>query len=179
MSSLMDSYRKLTDPTNQGIFTNEEILLAEGRVYLGSVIELAFGDAAVLNFIFTAGTDLVAISDLIATSDSEEFKTELFLNPAFTGGTTIPLFNQLAGSARSALSSMVHTPTISNDGIAGSVNIIRGVAGQGNNAGMSEGNRDTSSLILPTASLLLRVTNQGAVGELDLSIRMGEVPTTI
>lgn len=179
MSSLMNAYRKLTDPTNQGIFSNEELLLSQGRVYLASDIERTFGLAAVVNFIITTGDDLVAVSDLIATSDSEEFKSELFLNPVFTGGTSVPLINQLAGSARAALSSVVVNPSISNDGIAGSISITRGIAGQGNKGGFSEGVRDTSSLISPNTKLLLRITNQGVIGQLDVSIRLGEVAVTI
>lgn len=109
MSSLLASYRKITDPTNQGIFTNEEILLSLGRVYQGGVIERTFGGAAILNFILTAGDDFIGISKLDFVSDSEEFKIELFLNPIFTGGTPIPLINQLAGSTREALMTIVET----------------------------------------------------------------------
>ena len=179
MSSLMNSYRKLTDPTNQGIFTNEELLLSLGRVYRGGVIEQTFGDSAIIDFVFTAGTDLVAIGELVSISDSEEFKTELFLNPTYTGGTPIPLVNQLAGNARPALSSMVHAPSVTNDGIAGTVNIISGIAGRGNRSGLSEGAQETLTLIQPGIEILLRVTNQGSAGELDVQVRMGEVATTI
>lgn len=179
MSSLLASYRKLTDPTNQGVFDNEEILLSQGRVFQGGVIERAFGDSVVLDFIITSGINPIAISKLDVISDSEEFKLEFFLSPAFTGGTPVLLFNQLAGSTRSALTSIIELPTISDDGTPGTVGIVRGIAGQGNSSGLAQGGIESLTSIAPNTSLMLRVTNQGAVGELDLRIRLGEVPTTI
>lgn len=174
MSSLLSSYRKLTNPVTQGVFNIEEDALNHGRIYEGSLIEETFGSSAVIDFVISAGDELLSISDLTVTTTSEEYITEVFLSPAFTDGTPIVLFNQLAGSPRLTLASMVVSPTVTDDGTPGPINIIRGVAGQGNSGSFSENNRQASILIQPNTSVLFRVINQGAVGELDLTVRLGE-----
>jgi len=179
MSSLLNSYRKLTDEVNQGVFNTEEMLLSQGRVYKGSQIELVLGDAAAIDFVLSSGDDTVAIADIMIQTTSEEVLVEFFGGPVFTVGTPIPLVNQLVGSVRPALASLVLNPTITDDGTLGTSSIIRGVAGQGNREGFSEGDESSLSILAPNTDILLRVTNQGAVGVADFSVRIGELATVI
>jgi len=176
MSSLLNSYRKLTDVTNQGIFDNEEFLLSIGRVYEADSIENVFGGAAIVNFILTSGNEPFVVGRLEGVSDSEEFKIQTFVGPTFTVGTSLPLINQNVGFVRSALTTLVLNPTITDDGILGSESIVRGIAGQGNRSGLTEGVDQSLSIIQPNTSVLLRIINQGAAGDLDFYLRGGELP---
>jgi len=179
MSSLLASYRKITDQTNQGVFDNEELLLSLGRIYRGTVIDIAFGTDVVVDFIIKAGDDAIASNFIDLQSDSEEFEVQFFANPVFSAGTPITLINQLVGSTRPALASALLNPTVTDVGTPGSISVVRGIAGQGNKAGLSEGAKEALSLINPNISVLLRVTNRGVIGVLDFNARIGELLTSI
>ncbi len=180
MSSLLTVYRKLTDETNQGIFDNEEVLLSQGRVYVATEIDIVFGGAAVVDFVFQAGSDIASLQKLEFQSASAEFKFQFFGGPTYDDqtGTPVALVNQLVGSPRLALSTAFLNPTISDPGVAGTEAVVRGVSGQGNRGGSNEAARSALSAISPNLPVLLRITNRGSPGVLDVTMRIGEFPTT-
>lgn len=178
MSSLINNYRKLTNPINQGVFDSEESLLRKGRVYQANKINIVFEIGGVVDFILMTGSDRVTVYSLDFVADTEEFKVEFFVQPTITGaGSNIPLIQQYVGHPRSSLITAQLNPTITNTGTEGSKKIVHGIAGQGNRASLAEGVREALTLIDPGLTLLMRVTNNGvAEGLLDFNGRFSEEP---
>lgn len=177
MSSLLERYAQLTDVTNQGVFDNEEWLLAMGRVFQASVLRSVFPIAAEIDFVIQAGSFPVGINAVQFYSNSVEFQIDFYYNPTFTGGTEIPLVNQNAGSANTPEVVITINPVITDEGTLGNSFLARGETGGIFTPAITAENSDlTKKLIQPGVPFLVRVTNSTAFGadELDSYIRLGE-----
>lgn len=181
MSSLKNYRYQLTDETNQGIFDNDEYLLSIGRVYAADSTENAFGAVAVVDFVIENPTEVLGVNYIDTVATSEKFKMEFFANPVFTEGTAIPTVNQNVGSANTANFNILLNPVISDPGVLGSAIIVRGsVEGNGSSRAGAGGITDINKRVLqPGIPLLVRVTNQGIAGQLDMYTRIGEFPLEV
>lgn len=176
MSSLRDSYLKLTDRTNQGIFDNEEINLALGNIFTTSSIQNVFASSGTLDFVLENPTQLLAVLQLRFVSDSEKFLVETYANPVYSGGTPAQWLNENIGSSKTESFTLLQLPAVTDPGTLGFKQVVRGTSGQGNKSGFTDDIDEARRLIAPGLNILLRVTNLGITGELDLYGRVGQNP---
>ncbi len=177
MSSLKNRYAQLTDTTNQGIFDNEEWLLAIGRIYQGSELRIPFASSAVVDFILEPGQFPVGANLIQFNSDSIEYEIDLYALPTYTGGTEISLTNQNIGSSNVAGFKLLKDATVTDVGILGTSFLIRGQDGGIFTSSSPTGATDVNKRIVqPGYPLLIRVTNNTSFGadELDAYARIGE-----
>ena len=71
MSNLRNSYKKLTQPINQGVYGIEDELLSLGRLYGVGVVDQALADAGVIDLAFTVGSTNViqGLIEIFSTSE--------------------------------------------------------------------------------------------------------------
>lgn len=180
MSSLLASYNKLTDRTNQGVFDNTELHLSLGRAYAGTSNDNVFttsGGTQVIDFVIQAGADAIGIDRISFVSDSELFTVQFYGGVQHSGGTPMLLTNQLVGSPRLPLTNILMNPSISDLGTTGTEYIVRGESGGKNDTRLAGGGTSALIIIAPGVNALLRLTNNGSNGILDIGIIFAELAT--
>lgn len=83
----------------------------------------------------------------------------IFESPTFTGGTAMPSYNMKRTSARTWGGTIVHTPTITNDGTQIMIGHLAGGTGPHTGGGDSEG-FGSEWIFKASTSYLLRLTNR-------------------
>lgn len=132
--------------------------LQKGNLYVASNLFLSVANNGVVRFIITAGAnDILSIG--LKVNSAGKGIAKIYRNPTFADGTSVQIFNRKTNSLNTPLTSVVHTPNVSNNGTQVYVDLIGG-AGAGNNkvGGVSD-NGGVDAFLAKNSKTMFEITN--------------------